>query len=107
MGWLPDYGNHQYTINIVFKGNSVPATGIYQLTDLGETGQASLFIGTPKPNHKTYRAKSGELRLTNHGGIITASFIDVPIISDTGEFTSLASGRFTITFKIQKIYNNL
>ena len=100
-GWLPVFGSHEYTINIVFKSKSIPETGIYRLADLSETGQVSLFIRTPKPNHTSYRAISGELKLTNDKGTFTASFADVHIVSDAGDITSLASGRFTVNFNLQ------
>ena len=95
-GWVSKSSLNESSYFISIKGKSVPATGVYPLRDFSETGQASLLIQTRNPDKKSYRAQSGELHITNNGGSITATFKNVPVKSDVGNFKSQATGTITI-----------
>ncbi|HMG10600.1 MAG TPA: hypothetical protein VK609_18940 [Mucilaginibacter sp.] len=95
-GWISRSSPYYGTYYIAIIGRTLPATGVYPLQDFAKTGQASFLISTPNPDAKQFRAQSGELHVTNNGGSITATFTNVPVKSDVGNFTSVASGTITI-----------
>lgn len=98
-GWMnkttPYYGSYSNS----FKGDKIPPTGTYPLKDYAQKGEASILISTPNPKEKNYRAQSGEIQVVNNGSTITFKFTNVPVKSDIGNFTDVASGTMTFNLK--------
>jgi hypothetical protein len=90
----PAYGNFGISIG----SSIIPKSGTYRLKDHAGDGEASLIISTPEYK-KNYRAQSGSVQIVNNGSTVTATFSNVPVKSDIGDFESVASGTMTVKLK--------